>query len=59
MSISMRLYTYPQEVVKRLSLEGVKSKALAEEINKGPALILFHVEDPLFDTELLLHMVRR
>ncbi|GFO18587.1 thioredoxin domain-containing protein 11-like [Plakobranchus ocellatus] len=47
-----------QGIVTRLSPEGLKSKALATEINKGPAFILFHVEDPLFDTELALSMVR-
>ncbi|RUS77119.1 hypothetical protein EGW08_015106 [Elysia chlorotica] len=56
--VLFRITNTSMEVVKRLSLEGVKSQALAEEINKGPALLLFHVEDPLFDTELLLHLVK-
>ncbi|XP_059165869.1 thioredoxin domain-containing protein 11-like isoform X2 [Physella acuta] len=38
-------------MIKRLSPEGMKSLALSQEINRGPAFIMFHKENPLFNIE--------
>ena len=45
--------------VTRLSPEGVKSRQLADKLGQDPALLLFHVENPLFDLEHNFSVVRR
>ncbi|XP_012936183.2 thioredoxin domain-containing protein 11 isoform X2 [Aplysia californica] len=44
--------------VTRLSPEGLKSRVLADHLVQGPALILFHAENPLFEAERELHVLK-
>ncbi|CAL1527392.1 unnamed protein product [Lymnaea stagnalis] len=47
-----------KEIVKRLSPEGLKSQTLEFEMDKGPAFILFHLENPLFNIEHGLRVLK-
>ncbi|KAI8794915.1 thioredoxin domain-containing protein 11-like isoform X3 [Biomphalaria glabrata] len=47
-----------QELIKRLSPEGLKSEVLATEMHKGPAFLLFHAESPLLKIEPGLRVLK-